>query len=259
MNKTVILIGIGEMGGVFARGILKAGYSVYPVMRGADIDKIAKEISEPEAVVVAVGEKDIQGILAAIPKVWHEKLVLLQNELLPRDWLAHKIQNPTVISAWFEKKAGKDVKVIISSPVFGPLAQIIKSSLDAINISCNILLKPDDLLFELVAKNVYILTVNIAGLEVGGTVGELWGKYQVFARDVAEDIMDIQFRLIEKELDRDKLIKSMVNAFNGDLDHKCMGRSAPTRLERAISQADQYGLKVNKLREIYKQKKQASV
>ena len=87
------------------------------------------------------------------------------------------------------------------------------------------------------------MTVNIAGLKVGGTVGELWEKHQEFARAVADDVMDIQFRLCEQNLDRAKLIAAMVNAFNGDLDHKCMGRSAPARLARAISQADEYGLK----------------
>jgi len=259
MKKDVVLIGVGEMGGVFAKGLLKMGHPVYPIGRGVDLADVVKDVPDPQAVVVAVGEKDIHSVLETIPQGWRDRLVLLQNELLPRDWQSHNIENPTVISVWFEKKPGQDAKVIIPSPVFGPHADLIKEALGVINIDCNVVASDDELLSELVIKNVYILTVNIAGLEVGGTVGELWAQHQDLARAVAGDIMDIQFHLIEKELDREKLIEGMVNAFNGDLDHKCMGRSAPARLERAITQADEFGLEAERLRAIYKNKEQTSV
>ena len=251
MNKAVILVGVGEMGSVFARGFLKAGYPVYPVGRGDDLADIYGGMSDPQAVVVAVGEKDLHGVLEAIPQGWRDRLILLQNELLPADWRSHGIEHPTVISVWFEKKPGQDVKVLIPSPVFGPRARLVREALNAIGIDCQALSSGDELLFELVVKNVYILTVNIAGLKVGGTVGELWARHQDLARKVADDIMDIQFRLIAKELDRQELIGGMVRAFNGDPDHKCLGRSAPARLERAIVQADAFGLEVKTLREIH--------
>ena len=254
MKMPFVVIGVGEIGSVFARGILKAGYPVYPVIRGTDLSQVAKDVTDLQAVIVAVGEKDIHNVLESIPQPWQDRLVLVQNELLPRDWKAQNIENPTVISVWFEKKKGQDVKVIIPSPVFGSQAELIRTALNSLDIGCAVLTDPDELLFELVLKNLYILTVNIAGLKVGGTVGELWEKHQVFAREVAEDVLDIQFRLSEKELNRSKLIDGMVNAFNGDLDHKCMGRSAPARLERAISQADEFGLEAKALRAIHKQK-----
>jgi len=56
-----------------------------------------------ELVVIAVAEKDIQAVLQEIPPSWRNKLVLLQNELLPNDWLKHNL-DPGVISVWFEKK-----------------------------------------------------------------------------------------------------------------------------------------------------------
>ena len=259
MKRSVVLIGVGEIGGVFAKGFLKAGYPVYPIGRGTDLDSAVCEIVDPRVVIVAVGEKDLYGVLKTIPQKWRDRLVLLQNELLPGDWQSHDIKNPTVISVWFEKKPGRDAKVLIPSPVFGPHADLLKEALSALSIDCKVVADESELLFELVAKNVYILTVNIAGLEVGGTVGELWGQHQGLAREVAEDIMDIQFRLIGKELDRQKLIECMVKAFNGDLDHKCMGRSAPARLERAITQADEFGLQVKKLRAISEHKNQTAV
>jgi len=250
MKKPIILIGAGEMGGVFARGVLKVGQPVYPVTRGTDLNELSREVSDPEAVIVGVGEKDLHPVLETIPEAWKNKLVLLQNELLPRDWKKHNIENPTVISVWFEKKPGQDAKVIIPSPVYGPQAELIKSALNAINISCDIVDSEEDLLLELVIKNVYILTVNIAGLEVGGNVQELWEQHQDLARKVANDVIDIQEWLTGQTLDRERLINGMVKAFEGDWEHKCMGRSAPVRLTRAIQQAEEAGLEIKKLKMI---------
>ena len=42
----------------------------------------------------------------------------------------------------------------------------------------------------------------------------------------------------------------MLEAFEGDPEHNCMGRSAPARLARALSQADAAALPVETLREI---------
>lgn len=253
MKKAVVSIGVGEMGGVFVRGILRLGYPVIPVTRDMNMNDVANEVGDPEAVLVSVAEKDIDAVLATIPQAWRDRLILLQNELLPRDWQKHGIESPTVISVWFEKKPGQDFKVLIPSPVFGPHSKLVADALTALGIPVNILGSEDELLQELVLKNVYILTTNIAGLETGGTVSELWSKHEAIARKVADDVMDIQSHLTNKQLDREQLIKGMLVAFDGDPDHNCMGRSAPARLERALRIADEAGLAVMKLREISSQ------
>ncbi len=250
MQKQIILIGAGEMGSVFARGFLKTGCTVVPILRNTDMQQIAKEIPEPELVLVSVGESDLQAVLTNMPKVWHSKLGLLQNELLPRDWLQHNIQNPTVISVWFEKKPGQDFKVLISSPCFGAKTSILQTALNSLSIPCHVVNDEAELLFELVVKNVYILTTNIAGLRVGGTVEELWNQHQDFAREVANEVIDIQEYLTNEKFDREKLILAMVNAIKGDLEHQCMGRSAPVRLRRALQIADKSKLDVKLLREL---------
>ena len=107
MKKPVIIIGVGEMGGVFARGFLRQGYPVYPVTRNMNIVNIAKEIHDPALVLAAVGEQDIHATLDTLPKNWHNKLALLQNELLPRDWQAHNIEQPTRSE---ERRVGKECR-----------------------------------------------------------------------------------------------------------------------------------------------------
>ena len=251
MKKNVLLIGAGEIGGVFARGLLKTGYSIHPVLRDMSVDAVAKEVKDFEAIIVGVGEKDIDAVLSDIPEELHDQLILLQNELLPQSWKKQGIDNPTVISVWFEKKKGQDYKMIIPSPVYGPKSTLVKQALEAIDISVKELEDEQQLLFELIVKNVYILTTNISGLEVGGTVGALINENSQLARSVADNVMDLQFRLAGQEFNREEIFNAMVKAFEGDMNHKCMGRSAPGRLERALKNADELDLGVVSLRKIY--------
>jgi hypothetical protein len=248
MKNPIVLLGVGEMGGVFARGCLRAGHPVYPVTRSTVLEEAARQIPEPELVLVAVAEGDLKPVLAAMPAAWADRLCLLQNELLPADWEGR--DQPTVISVWFEKKPGRDVKVIIPSPVFGPKAALVARALEAIDIPVRILADPERLLFELVVKNLYILTSNIAGMRVGGTVGELMTHHPHLTRDLAEDVMDIQEALTGRSFDRGGLFEAMLGAFRGDPDHRCTGRSAPARLARALVRADAHGLEVPTLRDI---------
>ena len=152
MKAPVIIVGIGEMGGAFARGFLRLGHPVYPATRNTDMSALAQRIPSPEVVLIAVGESDLHSALTRIPPQWQGSLALLQNELLPGDF-AH-LDNPTVISVWFEKKPGQDAKVIIPSPAFGPNSQLLHDALGAINIPVRQLDSAEQLEFELVVKNL---------------------------------------------------------------------------------------------------------
>jgi hypothetical protein len=215
-----------------------------------DMDAEAAALPAPERVLLAVGEKDLASALAAVPPPWRERLVLLQNELLPRDWQAAGLDAPTVISVWFEKKPGRDAKVVVPSPVFGPGARLIHDALATLSLPSVILRDADALRYELVRKNLYILTTNIAGLETGGNVRQLWEDHEDLARAVASDVLDLQDALTGVENPRERLIRGMLEAFEGDPNHQCMGRSAPARLARALGLAKREGLEVATLRSI---------
>ncbi len=250
MRNPVVIWGMGEMGGVFARGLLRRGHPVYPVARDTDIAALVADLPAPVLVLIAVGEADIHAVLDGAPAPWRQRLGLLQNELLPRDWERHGIDTPTVIAVWFEKKRGRDVKVLIPSPIHGPAAALLAGGLEAIHIPTRILPDTESLRYELVRKNLYILTTNIAGLLVRGNVEALWAAHETLAREVAGEVLDIQERLVEGALPRERLIAGMLEAFAGDPAHQCLGRSAPARLARAIQHADSCGLPVRRLRDI---------
>jgi hypothetical protein len=245
---SVVVVGLGQLGRVFAGGLLRVGHSVIPANRGDDLAVLAAAHPTPELVLVAVGEADLQTTLAVLPDSWKHRVALIQNELLPHDWLAHGLTDPTVMSVWFEKKKGIDARPLIASPVAGFGAALLCHALAAIDLPCREVDPRDALLFELVRKNVYILTTNIAGLKTGGTVAQLWAQHESFARQVASEVMDIQGALTDVRHDREALIAGMLEAFNGDPAHGCTGRSAPARLARAIGHADAFGLAVPTLR-----------
>lgn len=250
MKAPVVVWGIGEIGSVIARGALKLGHPVFPVTRDTVIQDMSDLIPAPVAVVIAVGEKDLHATLEQVPARWRERLVLIQNELLPNDWQQHSLANPTVVSIWFEKKSGQDSIVLVPSIARGEASGFIKNALGSLNIPVDEVSSDEELLFQLVRKNLYILTTNIAGLKVGGTVSELWSDHEAFARDVVRDVLSIQEALTGKTFDHEALVSAMLEAFNGDPKHKCMGRSAPARLERALETAARFELAVPTLKAI---------
>lgn len=236
------LIGAGEIGGVLAHGLLKTGHPVFPIGRDVNIQAALSARPFLDGLLIAVGEKDLDSVLEQIPHAWYDRLVLIQNELLPDDWRKHGIETPTVASIWFEKKPGKPVKPLISSPVHGPKAEALVQAMQSLDIPTHRVDDADEMLEELVIKNVYILTTNIAGLETGSDVEHLWNNHQQLARDIAADVIALQEAKVGRSFDQQRLIDGMVRGFDGDPQHQCMGRSAPQRLERALQQARELSL-----------------
>ena len=242
MNDPIIIIGMGEIGSVLARGFLRAGHPVYPVTRRMALSDAHRINPEPMAVVLAVGEAQLQDCLRDMPTPWRDKLVLLQNELLPRDWAEHGLRNPSVMSVWFEKKKGMDSKALLPSPVFGHHAGLIITALQEVDLPAREVASMDEMTWELVRKNVYILTTNIAGLEVGGTVEELWAQHEALARDIAAEVIQLQEKLTGLSFEHESLILGMLQGFHGDPAHKCTGRTAAARLQRALEMMQRHGL-----------------
>ena len=254
MEKIAVMIGLGQLGRVFAGGLLKTGHVVVPVNRGDDMEALADRWPEPDLVMISVAEEDLHPVLAGLPESWRDTVGLLQNELLPRDWQAHGIENPTVISVWFEKKQGKDAKALLSSPVYGPEAERLIAALAALDLPAHRLTGDDELVWELVRKNLYILTTNIAGLdgcnEAGGNVGMLRDQHHALLEAVANEVIDVQEWLSGRIFDRTELMAGLIEAIAADSQHACAGRSAPSRLKRALHHADAAGLATPTLRRI---------
>ena len=246
-----MIIGMGELGEIFARGFLKLGYPVYPVLRSMQLSTVVSAIPDPELVLLAVGEEDLHSQLDILPEDWRDRLAFLQNELLPRDWHRHDIVDPTVIVVWFDKKKGRPFKALLPSYVSGPKAALITSSLQIIDVPCREISREQHL-YEMIRKNLYILTVNIAGLKMspGSTVNKLWADYREMTEILVKELLDIQEWLVQGKLPRDKLLSGMLEAFSADPEHICRGRTAPERLNRVLKFASLAGISVPMLQAI---------
>ena len=95
--KDIVIIGIGQLGGVFAKGFLRLGHRVTPVNRGGSIQACAETIPDPEIVLITVGEGDLSPTLDRLPDSWRSCVGLVQNELLPRDWERAQVEEPSVM------------------------------------------------------------------------------------------------------------------------------------------------------------------
>jgi ketopantoate reductase len=247
----VVIVGIGELGGVFARGLLRLGQPIVPVTRKQRTAERLAASLETDLVLVTVGDKELDDVLAEVPAAFRDRVGLVQNELLPHTWQEHDVRDPTVCVVWFEKKPGRDVHVVQPSVAFGPSAELLVRALAELRIPARAASAAhDELLFELVSKNLYILTTNLAGLMTGGTVSDLWRKHQPLAHEVASEVLDLQERLAGATLERQLLLARLEQAFAADPEHQCTGRSADERLTRALRHADREGLAVPRLRAI---------
>jgi ketopantoate reductase len=249
MSESAVVVGLGQMGGIFAHGLLRCGRTVHPIIRSSDPASVAHDVPEPAIALVAVAEADLDPVLANVPDAWRHRLALLQNELLPIDWERHGVDDPTIAIVWFEKKKEKPLHVVLPTLVAGPRASVLADALEALAIPVK-RIEREALLFELVRKNLYILTANIAGLEVGGTVHELWEHHRDLAKDVASEVVALQAFRAGEALPHEQLVAAMAEAFEGDPEHACTGRSAPARLARALEHAREAGISVPTLARI---------
>lgn len=249
MKKSVVVVGLGQLGAVFSHALLRSGHMVVPVNRGDDLAAVAAAVPEPALVLVAVGEADLEAVLEAMPDAYRDRVALLQNELLPEDWQRHELP-ATVAVVWFEKKKQKPLHVIQPTPVGGPHAALLVEALRAIDIAADVV-DEAGLAAALVVKNLYILTANVAGLAADGSVGALWSEHRALAEGVARDVLALQREMTAVALPGDEvLLAGMVEAFDADPAHGARGRSAPARLARALGHAERLGVDVPQLREI---------
>lgn len=253
----MVVIGLGELGSVFSRGLLKCGHPVVPVLRQSPVEELATQHPEPELVLVTVAEDDLLPVLERLPASWRGRVGLVQNELLPRTWQAAEIEEPTVAVVWFEKKPGRAVREVLPTVLAGRRAELLAHALDAVGVRTRTLgSEPSsggvgvgaELLHELVAKNLYILVLNLAGLEVEGTAGDLLAVHRPLLDDLARETLALQRALVGPEaaqaLDDRRLLEALETAIASDPAHGCAGRSAPRRLERNLTLARELGLEL---------------
>jgi ketopantoate reductase len=249
-GQGALIVGMGELGGVFALAMLRRGISVVPVLRSTTAESVIARCSDPGLCVVTVGEEALPAVLDGWLRRFCDRWVLVQNELRPSDWERRGLPAPTVAVVWFEKKPGRDVRALVSTPVFGPQATIVVNALSALGLSAHVEIDPERLVFEMALKNLYILSMNSAGLVHGTDVGTLWHEHRAFVEQICEEIIDIESAQMQRILPASSLKIELERIIAADPRHDAKGRSARNRLARTVSAAQKVGLRTPVLDEI---------
>ncbi|MGC4070703.1 MAG: hypothetical protein QM784_39735 [Polyangiaceae bacterium] len=179
-EQEAIVVGVGELGGVFSLGLLRRGYSVQPVLRSTPVEPLATRLTAPALCVIAVAEDDLANVLDGWARRYSDRWVLMQNELRPSEWERRGLATPTVAVVWFEKKPGREARPIVSTPVYGPQATVIVNALTGLGLPAHVEPDREQLLFELCLKNLYILSMNFVGLVYPKDVGTIWYDHRPY-------------------------------------------------------------------------------
>ncbi len=238
----MVVVGLGQLGTLFAEGWLRRGHPVFPVTRDTSIAELSLSLPEPGLVLVAVAETDLTEALGSIPPRWRGRLALLQNELVPADWERRGFPEPSVAVVWFERKRGMPPTVVAPTLLSGPGAGSLADALSCFDVPVRQLASSEELARELLRKNLYILTSNLAGMRVGGTTGALVQEHWQWATLVAEEVFQVQSRLCCTATSLDVALDSLREDLLRVPEHLCTGRSAPARLARTLGAGARLGL-----------------
>lgn len=250
LGETALIVGMGELGGVFALAMLRRGIAVVPVLRATPAARVLEREENPTICVVTVGEEALAGVLDGWLQKYADRMVLVQNELRPSEWERRGLPTPTVAVVWFEKKPGRDVRALVSTPVFGPQAVTVVNVLSAFGLPAHVEVDPERLVFELALKNLYILAMNIAGLVQGTDVGTLWREHHPLLEQVCAEVLEVESAQMQRELPAKSLKIELERIISADPRHAARGRSATRRLARILATARQLGLRTPTLDEI---------
>jgi ketopantoate reductase len=241
-DQETLVVGMGEIGSVFALGLLRRGYTVVPILRSTPVETILARPSNPSLCVVAVAEDDLDHVLDGWARRYADRWVLMQNELRPSEWERRGLDTPTVAVVWFEKKPGREPHTIVSTPVHGPHAQVVISALSSLGLPVHHEPDREQLLFELCLKNLYILSMNFAGLEYPTDVGTIWHEHRPYLDQICIEVLELEAAQMQRNLPTQSLCIELERVIMADPRHVAAGRNALARLHRSRRTAKRLGI-----------------
>lgn len=273
----VVVLGIGQLGATFAKGFLRMGRCVIPVIRGQSLEESAEHHPDPELVVVSVSEKEFKGVLQSMPAKWKGKLVLLQNDLHPQDWKECGIQSPTICVLWYQQTQHSALTQTpgVLTTIYGPKAELVATAHRELGIECRVTYSEQEMLDSLIAKNVLILVINICALTLpykqpylGGTFEQFLCYHRDLFDEMANDAMAIQEGVVGVTLapaKKTQVLNTVLRMMRSCLNHPnsssvgrgdCDGRSY---LKRSLELADRLNIAVPAMRRVWKERRQLTI
>lgn len=236
----IIVWGLGQLGQLFGAAALRTGHRVTPITRATNPVVVWASTALDAPLWIAVGERDLDAVLEAVPETRRDHVVLVQNGLFPPRWRAHGFAAPTVLTFWSNKKSGKALMPGFRSGIWGPHAEHVAALHDVIEVPCDVLDSESRLIDEVVSKFAFILSINVLGLVENLPVGE-WLKRDETAGVVA-DAIALGEAHAGQSSDRARVETQVEGAMRALADMSARGRSAPQRLAKARQDGERLGV-----------------
>ena len=256
--RDLIVMGIGELGSLYANAALKRGLRVTPVIRNQHPASVLAGTPVETPILVAVGEADLDAALRSLPAERLASSILLQNELFPSHWSRFTRSTPTVMVPWLLKKKGEPLLVARSTPVYGRHAPLMVELHGALGFAAEELPDEGALRQAIVDKYAFILTVNALGLLEDLSLGEWSNKDPAQVEALAREAALLGARLVSvpgngdppeqppanevARIDVDASIAQVQLGMRAMAAMRARGRTAKARVERALQNAVRFGL-----------------
>jgi ketopantoate reductase len=239
--RDLIIVGLGELGQLYGASALRAGLRVTPVTRHTSLEGAVEQLGRDVPILVAVGEADLDGVLAALPPARRDAVILLQNELFPERWERHDL-TPTVMVPWILKKRGQPLLVARSTPVYGRFAELVRALHEVAGFEAEVLPTRAALEQALVDKYAFILTVNALGL-LRDLPLEAWlAQDPANVRELALEAAQLGAALCGGAPNPQQSLLAVERGMRAMGAMRARGRSAGERVQRAVANARKLGI-----------------
>lgn len=250
--RDAAVVGLGQLGQMYAGALLNQGYRVTPVVR-ATPRPLELGLAPEAPVLVSVGEDALDAALSELVAAGlGQRVMLLQNELFPATWKKHPTAHPTVMVVWTNRKKGVP---LVGAPtrVFGPLADLVVRMHAALEIPCEVLPDEHALNTELCAKYAFIVAVNALGVSEPRTLQEWMEAEPQTVGRVLQDAVSLSAVRVDASVDVEEARRRAHSAMVALASIPSRGRTSWARMERAAAVSQEQHLPVPALRRLLPQ------
>lgn len=227
------IIGVGQLGQLYAAGALRLGMRVTPLLRGQDRAAFYEALPPGTPLLLSLPEDALASEVQAVPSTRRDDVILVQNELFPHQWRALGLPHPTVATVWLSRKKHRPIEVARTSLAHGPFAQLFVDIHEALELPARVAVDDDELLQDIVAKYAFILTINALGLVENLTLGEWLARDPEGVRVLIAEAVRLGAWHAGQEMAAESISPAVLEAMQALAGYPARGRTARERLLRA--------------------------
>lgn len=240
--KDLVIFGVGELGKLFGSAALAEGLRVTPITRRVAPGEVLASVAPHVPILVAVGEDALGAALDRLPPERLADTVLIQNELWPSVWESRRFQ-PSLMLPWVLQKPGLPRTVVGTTPVAGLHAPLLAALCARLALPCE-RIADRDVPQALADKYTFILVVNALGCWRDEPIGRFISGARSEIASLCGEASSLCAALLGQHVDAERSERLTLEAMAAMATMRARGRTAASRLARALAHAQALGLDV---------------